>query len=142
MMKIKDVQSAVALVIQGYLRANENSAGAPLGEKQALFDCLSGIRQEVGDWAENLPAATGKSGDQNAVDHADLDDVHISIGGAEVIRTPHNLVSAAIHLLLEAVDLAGPETVSSDFGSRMTGFPPVIVGSLAGHERVRAPHRA
>lgn len=118
-MKIKDVQSATALIIQGFLRANDEGDSSASRQSQMLFDCLSGIRQEVGDWAENLPIPVGKDG--NALEPVDIE-VGLTIRGAEVSRTPYNLVSAAVELLREAVDLNGPEAVLSDF-QRRGGVP-------------------
>lgn len=100
-MKLKDVGAATALIIQGYLRSN--------GE-ESLFDILSTIRQECFDWAENLTAPAGK--DINALEPTDIS-IDLSIRGAEVPRSPQNLVAAAMSLALEAVDVGGPGVIES-----------------------------
>ncbi len=53
-MKLSDVSAAVALIINGYLRAND-AAGNP--ESHDLMECLGAIEQECKDWAENLENA-------------------------------------------------------------------------------------
>lgn len=48
MMKLSDVSTATALVIQGYMRANGEDNLA------TLATVIQTIRQECDDWAENL----------------------------------------------------------------------------------------
>ena len=104
MMKMKDVQVATALIIQGYLRANDGEVG---GEPKAMADVVSAIRQEVEDWAENIAIEPGV-----VVRPEDLS-VEVFKGPAPVSRSPHNLVAAILALAAEVVDLAGPEMLSA-----------------------------
>lgn len=116
MMKSKDCATATALIIQGYLRPIELEHSASESKKSmALFECLSAIRQECSDWAENLP---GPGGDSNAVE-PNAFSFDLMVGQVEVPRSPYNCVSAAIALTKEAIDLAGPEFVLADFRTRL-----------------------
>ena len=53
MMKPKDASIATALLIQGYLRANNADNDAAV-EQLALRSVIDAIRAECDDWAENL----------------------------------------------------------------------------------------
>lgn len=102
MMKSKDCAVATALVIHGYLRANEAEVASPTH----LEDAIRAIRGECDDWAENLSS--------NEAAH---DPQAISLGlfeanGGSVSRSPYNLISAALALISEAVDLSGPDAVA------------------------------
>lgn len=111
MMKQADCALATALIIQGYMRANEEKGN----QTDHLSDAVTAIRRECGDWAENLQATSTL--DLSAIEPEDAE-VEIWAKGAPVSRAPYSLVSAAIALLREAVDLVGPETVSADFARR------------------------
>lgn len=94
MMKISDVKSATALIIQGYLRANEHSEGVPKLESSALIDCLTAIARECDDWAEGLESAIPSEA------------ISVYFNGP---RTPFNLRSAIEALKQELEDLDGPQ---------------------------------
>lgn len=61
MMKPSDISTAIALLIQGYLRANGDN-------HDNLTQCLAAIESECSDWAENLSPV---SDEQMAQDKAD-----------------------------------------------------------------------
>lgn len=116
MMKSKDCATATALIIQGYLRPIELEHSASESKKSmALFECLSAIRQECSDWAENLPMPDG---DGSALE-PNAFSFDLMVGQVEAPRTPYNLISAAISLYREAVDLSGPESALHDFQRRL-----------------------
>lgn len=104
MMKQKDAAIATSLVIQGYLRANSENH---------LAECLTAIRQEVADWAENLKAPDGE--DINAMAGSAMTIELTCSTGAPVNRSPQNLITAAVELMAEAVDLNGPESTLAIF---------------------------
>ncbi|MDE2103589.1 MAG: hypothetical protein KGL39_40490 [Patescibacteria group bacterium] len=98
MMKKKDAAVATSLIIQGYLRANEDEGCLP--------DVLASIQQEVSDWADNL----GVDVDQtlNAVTARRLSvDLRADVV-RPVPRSPQNLATAVMALAQEMVDLSGP----------------------------------
>lgn len=116
MMKTQDVRVATALVLQGYMRANDDT-------KDALAEGIAAIRQETDDWSENLEQPDdGSALEPHQLTTAVREVIPMSIvdGGPPIKRTPYNLVSAAIALLGEAVDLSGPEIVLADFQKRST----------------------
>lgn len=137
MMKTKDVSVATSLILQGFLRANGDES------KTALAEAIAAIRQEADDWSENI---------ERHDDGSALEPQHIATGGllemipmttlaaAPIKRTPYNLVSAAIALLHEAVDLNGPEDVVSDLRRRCElplGVPaPRPLGEILGADEV------
>lgn len=135
MMKSKDCAVATALIIQGFLRPVELEHSASESKKSmALFECLSAIRQECHDWAENLPAPAGAEALEPNAFSFDL-----MVGAVDAPRTPYNLVSAAISLVREAIDLNGPKSTMSDFTDRLhraqatpektVGFKPAPTGA-------------
>ena len=110
MMKAKDCAVATALIIQGFLRANadegpdQNLSAAAL-ESRNLSAAIKAIRLECRDWAENLA-----SGDA-ALAPDSISVELLEVTGGEVSRSPFNLLSAAVALAAEAIDLNGPEIV-------------------------------
>lgn len=118
MMKSKDCSVATALIIRGFLHANEvgqcGAADCFAGNNKQLADCLSAIRQECHDWAENLPVVAP---DENAIEPEPFT-LDLMVGSAAAPRSPYNLISAAISLVREAVDLSGPGVVG-DFHQRL-----------------------
>lgn len=98
MMKARDISVATALLINGYQRANEENGNA-------LAEALAGIRKECDDWAENLALD-----DKHALEPSEIGSIDIRVGQADVSRTPYNLMSAAMCLVSECIDLNGMET--------------------------------
>lgn len=113
MMKTKDVSVAVALVLQGYLRSNEESTLDTAGKNKLLADAIAAARTECDQWAENLQ----EHGEHDsALEPNDLT-IEPLYGQAPVSRTPYNLISAAVALINEAIDLNGEDALR-DLASR------------------------
>lgn len=129
MMKSKDAALATALIIHGYLRANEE-------KPPALLECLAAIRGECNDWSENLEDALPDDGGVALEpDHIVADCFVLlpmsSVAGPVMKRTPYNLVSAALAMLDEAICLSGPDTIARDFVARAgSAFRPMIGAAL------------
>lgn len=119
-MKDKDVGVAVALVLQGYQRAN---GGDVRTDRLALTGAIMAARQELDDWAENLMPEPSASFDPMAIEPRLLG-VEVTIGQASVPRTPYNLTSAALVLLAEAIDLNGPEAIQQLRDRIAETYPP------------------
>lgn len=94
----------MALIIQGYLRANEHSPNVPLDESVALEQCIRVIREECDDWAENFE-------DKDAVAP---ENINVDLN---VPRTPYNLRSAMQALAEELTALDGTK-VTINFDQR------------------------
>ena len=130
MMKSKDVSVAAALVINGYLRANDTAEGTPDSEPVALHTCLGAVQQEVDDWADGLDAfelLVIYGLDPNALEPAKIS-IKATANGHVIPmpRTPYNLVSAALTLIKEAHDLHG-DVVLADLVDRLEMPLPVKV---------------
>lgn len=118
MMKTKDISVATSLIIQGFTRANvaevpDDNGPAAMAQ---LAKCLQAVRSECDDWSENLPVPDGA--DSNALEPKMID-VGLSCGQAIIDRSPYNIVSGAIALLAEAIDLNGPESTAGDLLNRL-----------------------
>lgn len=98
MMKISDVKTSIALLINGYLRANEGEEDSD----KSLSDCLDAIELECRDWQENLDP----QGDLNALNE---NEIEVNFGRAD--RTPYNIASAMKSLASELAALDGDEAV-------------------------------
>lgn len=112
-MKAKDCAVATALVLNGYLRANDGAISIDKFENAKemldfpLVEALRAIRQECDDWAENL------SSNDAALEPSAISVELLEANGGEVSRSPYNLLSGAVALALEAVDLNGPTAIDN-----------------------------
>lgn len=102
MMKSRDCAVATALIINGYLRANDD-----ILSPSPLVDALRAVRGECNDWAENL------SSNDAALEPAAITVELLEVNGGTVSRSPYNLLSAAVALAAEAVDLSGLPMIDS-----------------------------
>lgn len=94
MMKLSDIRTATALIIQGALRAAED--GTSGAKTIVLSETLSAIMAECEDWAENLDSANAE--------------INVFIAGP---HTPYNIAAAIVGLQTELNDLVGEDDASN-----------------------------
>lgn len=134
-MKQSDIATATALLLAGYLYSN--SGDAQFTENQHLSHAIAGMRKELADWSENLEPADGSGIDVNAYE-SDALSVDIVAGQFDVPRTPYNLISAALTLVSEAIDLNGPDVIRDLRDRISTLYPGEWLASVKG-EPYKAP---